>query len=277
VGPGDCYVHQYENALPQAIVVGVPTFGMVSIQWHVSVFGMRAPMNRALAWYHVVGREVGDARNEIVQHALAHVGAGGERASHVFFIDDDTLPPPDALISLLGRKLPIVSALYFAKTAHPQPLMLAEKLGGVIDTWEPGSLVPCYAHGMGCTLIELRVFRDLYAQGRVETAPKSDLNHCNVCGGSGRAKQSPADACGGCFGTGQLIAWFKTTREFRDQNGASVLHYETEDVHFLERAAAAGYQPTVDTAVLAWHWDAGLRKAYPLDGWADKMRTGTPA
>lgn len=274
---GDFYIHQYDGAIPGAIVVGVPTFGMVSIQWHVGMLGLRSPMNRMLHWYHVVGREVGDARNEIVQHALAHHGAAGEPASHVFFVDDDTLPPPDALVTLLGRRLPIVSGLYFAKTQFPQPLILADKFGGVVTDFEPGSLVKCYAHGMGCTLIEVKVFRDLYERGLVEALPKTDLDHCRACGGTGKARKSPADPCGGCFGTGQVIAWFKTTREFHDHEGVPLLHYETEDVHFLERATTAGYQPTVDTAVMAWHWHSGERRAYPLGDWAAAMRGGAPA
>lgn len=277
MGHGDFYIHQYDGALPGAIVVGVPTFGQVSIQWHVGMLALRSPLNRVLNWYHVVGREVGDARNEIVQHALAHVGACGERASHVFFVDDDTLAPPDALVTLLGRKLPIVSGLYFAKTQFPQPLMLKSRLGGVIETWAPGSLVPCYAHGMGCTLIDLQVFRDLYALGSVVTLPKTDVDFCHACHGTGRATRTPSDPCGGCFGTGLLVGWFKTTREFSDHDGTPLLHYETEDVHFLERATAAGYQPTVDTSVLAYHWHSGERRAYPLADWTALMAAGVPA
>lgn len=268
---GDLTVHHYTAALPGAIVVGVPTFGQVSINWHVGVMGLRSPMNRMLHWYHVVGREVGDARNEIVQHALAYVGATGERASHVLFIDDDVLIPPDALITLLGRKLPICSGLYFAKTQFPQPLMLKGPLDGVIAKWDPGSLVPCYAHGMGCTLIEVRVFRDLMERGAVHALPKTDLDFCRACGGTGMSKTHPTDPCGGCQGTGQRFAWFKTTRDWDETSRCAVQHYQTEDVYFLERAAAAGHPPVVDTSVFCWHWHAGERRAYPLGDWASVL------
>jgi hypothetical protein len=156
--PDDVRIVQYEGERPGLIVVGVPTFGAVSIQWHGHMMQLQTPLNRALRHLYVQGKEVGDARNEIVEHALALVGPLGERVSHVLFIDDDVLLPPDAVARLLAHKLPIIAGLYYAKTIAPQPLVLADRFGGVRTDWTPGDLVECYAHGMGCTLIAREVF-----------------------------------------------------------------------------------------------------------------------
>lgn len=270
--PSDVLIHQYQAATPSVIVLGVPTFGMVSIHWHAAMLALQQPMNRAVRHSYVMGREVGDARNEIVQYALGLRGPMGERASHVFFIDDDTLPPPGALVSLLAHRLPIVAGLYYAKTQAPQPLVLGDAYAGTLP-FTPGDLVPCGGHGMGCTLIDVAVFRALWEQGLVTPAEKTDLERCRVCGGTGRRDD---EDCGGCFGTGAIVRWYATVREYQTTLGdVPILHYQTEDMHFLERAKKAGHQPTVDTSIFCWHWHAQEQRAYPVRQWEQYRTTGT--
>ena len=147
---------------PEAIVVGIPTFGMVSIYWHLqlnALFQLGKPMNRALTPRVVKGQRVDDARNEIVRHALALEETDGVRATHVFFIDDDVIITPEGLLTLLAHDRPIVSGLYFAKTPTLQPLLFEGPYQGASMRWEPGEVVECYAHGMGYTLIKTEVFR----------------------------------------------------------------------------------------------------------------------
>lgn len=219
-------IYQYDQSEPRIIFVGVPTFGAVSIQWHGHMMQLQTPLNRVVRHCYIQGREVGDARNEIVRHALALEGPLGERASHVLFIDDDVLVPPDAIARLLAHKRPIVSGLYYAKTVTPQPLMLRDAQGGIITDFEPGSVVDCWAHGMGCTLIARDVFE---------------------------AVEAP---------------WFKTTRQQQSEHdGVPVFFSQTEDVYFLQRAKALGYQPAVDTSLFCWHWQMSERQAYPLQQW----------
>lgn len=210
-----------------SILLGVPTFGAVSIEWHGSMMTLQQPMNRSIRHAYVKGKEVGDARNMIVRQALEFRGLLGERISHIFFVDDDVLIPSHALTQLLSHNLPIVSGLYYAKTLTPQPLMLDEAFNGLKTEWTEGDLVPCVAHGMGCTLIETKVFEAL---------------------GDG--------------------PWFKTTNEsFINAQGTPVQWHQTEDVFFLKRAKDAGFQPTVDTGLFAFHYSMSEHVGYPLDKW----------
>lgn len=227
----DVAIYQYDQSAPRIILVGVPTFGAVSIQWHGHMMQLQTPLNRVVRHVYVQGKEVGDARNEIAQQALDLVGPLGERVSHVLFIDDDVLVPPDTIARLLAHKRPIVSGLYYAKTPAPQPLILMSPQGGVLDSWDDGAVVDCFAHGMGCTLIAREVF---------EAVPQP---------------------------------WFQTTRErVTDHRGVPVFVSETEDVHFLRRAAEAGYQPCVDTGLFCFHWSAVDRCGYPLHKWRAHTR-----
>ena len=71
-------IRQYEGRTPLVILVGVPSFGMVSIQWHSHMMQLQQPLNCVLRHLYVQGKEVGDARNEIVETALAYRGALGQ-------------------------------------------------------------------------------------------------------------------------------------------------------------------------------------------------------
>jgi hypothetical protein len=242
----------HETKPRDVIVLGVPTFGQVHVFWASRLFAnLRHPMNRIVRTIIVVGREVGDARNEIVSRALAIEEQDPTlRCSHVFFVDDDVLVHPDALVKLLAHKRPIVSGLYFAKSSVPTPLVLSGEDEGTEFSWTPGDLVECWAHGMGVTLIEADVFRRL----RAETDLGQD--------GKGYPK------------------WFATTRDEAlvvRPDGVPRVHNQTEDVYFLRRAASLGYQPAVDTSPqsFAFHWAQVEQRAYPIKQWFEYQRQGT--
>ena len=230
------------------IALCVPTFGQVHIYWASKLFGERRdPMNRDVRNFVCIGKEVGAARNELVQKVLEHEERTGRRCSHVFFVDDDVIIHPEVLVKLLEADRDIVSGLYYAKTAVAQPLVLMED--GLSRSWVPGELVDCWAHGMGITLIRTDVFRRL----RDETPLGVDD-----------------------YG---MPGWFKTVREVElyGANGHTVVRNQTEDISFLRKAAALGYQPCVDTSAQAfgWHWAAGEHRAYPLKQWVEFQQKGT--
>jgi hypothetical protein len=234
----------------RVIYLGVPTFGQVSIRWHAHMMQLQSPLNRSVFHGYGLGWEVGQARNYLVDQALSWQNEHGHTVSHVFFVDDDVLIPPYALSVLLSRKRPIVSGLYYAKTPTPQPLILTDPLGGVLDPVPRNQVVECYAHGMGCTLIEIGVFRALLEHGLVEYET---------------------------FQGGQrLPQFYKTTRDKLTQNdaGTPTIGNETEDVHFLKLAAQLGYRAAVDTGVFGFHWDQKGQQAYPLHLWDEFQRTG---
>jgi hypothetical protein len=237
----------------RVIYLGVPTLGTVSIRWHAHLMQLQNPMFRAVFHGYGVGFEVGQARNYLVEQAMQWTDAQGRTVSHVFFVDDDVLVPPYALSVLLDRKRPIVSGLYYAKTENVAPLLFHGHGLGVAQSVPRNTVVECFAHGMGCTLIELRVFRELLEAGLVqyETLPNGQT----------------------------LPQFFKTTRdEFRlESNGQKLtpsLYQETEDVHFLKLARQLGYTAAVDTSVFCFHWDEKQRIGYPRHLWDEFQRTG---
>src|SRR6266480_2969836 len=87
------------------------------------------------------------------------------KAHHVFFLDTDVYVPEDALQRLLRHKLPIVSGLYARRHHPPWNQMLKTVEGGYKPVgqgeYEKGSLQECDALGMGCCLIETKVFKEM--------------------------------------------------------------------------------------------------------------------
>ena len=102
------------------------------------------------------------ARNSIVKAMMGKERAPVEcsTASHLFFIDDDTLLPPDALTRLLAHDVPIVSGFYTIRHAPFWPIPSRKVPGGtyVHITKYCKGLQEVDLVGAGCLLIKREVF-----------------------------------------------------------------------------------------------------------------------
>ncbi len=92
------------------------------------------------------------ARNKLVEDALEL------EPTHIFFLDDDTLPPPDAIDRLLSCKKRIVSGLYFGRH-DPKPIAFERLSDGRYTSIVRNGLFKADAVGLGCLLVEADVFR----------------------------------------------------------------------------------------------------------------------
>ncbi len=230
--------------------IGIPSYGMTHLFFTARLLNLRLPMNRAVRWFFVIGKEVGQARNEICARALqVEEDDPREKVEELLFIDDDVLFHPDMLLKLFQHDLPIVSGLYYSKTSVPTPLVLHGEFEGTAKKWTPGELVECAAHGMGLCLMKT----DLLKRLRDET----DLG---------------VDA-------GGFPAWFRTRRDegIVRADGVSATYNATEDVYFLQQVRALGVQPVVDTSAQAfgWHLDTQKQIAYPAAQWDEFTKKGT--
>lgn len=252
-GAADSIDISVHNTGPRpVIVVGIPSFGMVHMFFLKAYYNLRMPMNTIAKHVYVVGKEVGDARNEIVARALALEEQDPSiRCSKIFFIDDDVMLHPDALLKLHAHDRPIISGLYYAKTSVPTPLVLHGEFEGTAQSWTPGDVVECYGHGMGMCLIDADVFRRM--------RDELDLG---------------VDKWG-------HPRWFQTTRDeahpILTADGSRKIANETEDMHFLRLAKQLGYATAVDTSAqtFGWHLDTKAMTAYPLKQFKEYQEKGT--
>lgn len=242
-------LNHYPSGPRPVIVIGIPSFGMVHLLFVARYYNLRMPMNTIQKHVYVVGKEVGDARNEIVAKALALEEQDPSiRCEKIFFLDDDVLVHPDALLKLLQHHRPIVSGLYYTKTSVPTPLVLHGEFAGTATDWTPGDLVECWGHGMGICLIDAEVFRRVRDELDIGVDPHG------------------------------FPAWFKTTRDAAivKPNGGRAIANQTEDMRFLELARQLGYRTAVDTSPQAfgWHLDTKTGVAYPEKQWREFASTG---
>lgn len=114
------------------------------------------------------------ARNEIVDMVLhpevprppqypTGIGNRYKDVSHILFVDDDMIFPPNGLMRLLSHKLPIVGGLYFARIEPHLPVVYRHVDG---NQWVPvtefcAGLQEVDAIGFGFCLVERTVFEKL--------------------------------------------------------------------------------------------------------------------
>jgi len=139
-------------------VIGVPTFGKVTMDWNLAFSGLQKPL--ASSWIPWIPRNkrIDEARNEIIEFALSPE----INAEYVLFIDDDVLVPPNALLQMLNRRKDIVNGVYIGKCEEGfMPLLFREQIAGPYVDWKKGEFFQIDSAGCGCTLIKTDVFRKL--------------------------------------------------------------------------------------------------------------------
>src|ERR1035438_5684300 len=80
------------------LCIGLPFCGRpVSPEWAVCLACQNYPLNTKRSLYSTKGKEIGEARNEIVESALK------ENAKYLWLLDDDVVPPAYALRSMMNE------------------------------------------------------------------------------------------------------------------------------------------------------------------------------
>lgn len=221
-----------------------------SLWWCKSTESILWPNNTGKSLFYVedlVGGEIAEARNCIVQTILNYEQAG-HKISHLFWLDDDVIiPRGGALLQLLHHDRDIASGVYFTKLPGNQasPLIYPGPHGGT-DIFKPNRTYEVWGHGMGLTLIKL----DVYKRMRDELKLPYDKYNCPE--------------------------WYKTSKNNDDmvvENDVVKTGF-TEDLFFLDNASKLGYKPLVDTNkhAFGFHYDHETRKGYPEEQWNDWLQ-----
>ncbi len=121
-------VFEKTEAAQTRIMIGIPMTGLVRSEWMLARYGQVIPCNwsqvdclQFLDQWSPVGFLVAGARNII---ASACVEQGFE---WLFFIDHDTIIPPNTILKwndrMLKKDVPVYSGLYFTKSLPSEPLV----------------------------------------------------------------------------------------------------------------------------------------------------------
>lgn len=140
------------------LVLAVPSSGrFVPIEWSVALLSLQIPMNMGFAQLLSRNRNRGEGRNGLVEEARK-MGA-----EYLFFLDDDTVIPPNTLLALIKElesdpDAMVCGGIYTSKTNPAQPLVFKEQDGGTHWRWRFGDVFPCWGLGTGCMMIRMSVF-----------------------------------------------------------------------------------------------------------------------
>lgn len=137
------------------VVVGIPSFGMVSTYFLQARQGQQFPLVSSSVDKIVLNKPIAEARNEIVEFALS------QGANYIYWLDDDVIAPSDAFLKLWRHQKDIVNGVYWSKSNPPMPLLFRGHLDGPYLNWRVGDFIEIDAAGSGLTLVKSEVYRKL--------------------------------------------------------------------------------------------------------------------
>lgn len=119
----------------------------------------RVPQGAKLHLFTSQGTLIADQRQNLVKEALK------VNADYVLFLDTDMRFPKDAFDRLVAHGKPIVAANYSTRRLPPKPVAFADEFCRThVYTRETSTgLEKVYAVGMGCMLIDTKVFQAMPA------------------------------------------------------------------------------------------------------------------
>lgn len=149
--------------------------------------GLVKPAGTIVTTIH--GQSPAKARNLAIEQAIIN------NCTHVFFIDDDMIPPPNTLMKLMEHNKDIVSALYLLRKYPHRPAFFDKAYddGKCQFTKLKGSgLVKGVNCGLGAVLISIDVFKKL-EQPWVRLGEVEKDGWCDDIGFFNRCRQAGFD------------------------------------------------------------------------------------
>lgn len=139
-----------------SVLIAVPTRGRATHRFWAPLADLAAYMARHLPHY---GIEIEPAESSLVLQArqgLAHK-ALAMAVTHIFWLDDDMIFPPDALARLLRHGGPVIGANYTTRTQPIRPT--AAKDGALVYSKGKSGIEEVDHVALGCCLTDIAIFQ----------------------------------------------------------------------------------------------------------------------
>jgi hypothetical protein len=257
--------------------IGIACNVMQSYQWSTGIMNLLINEERNNGIYINAVRAVGSAlpdhnrnavicdtykRNHLTDSNRSEVTRGflSGDADWLFWIDDDTVPPIDAISRLLKSGRDFIAGLYFQPAPPFAPIAYRRReIDGLyypVYDYNEGALIKVDSVGMGCTLIHRSVYQriidsfDVFIKrnGSVQVVRK-DLVLGDKVEKHKVIKEPYVED--GIYHEQYSVATEDDHRQFPFY----LLEYgRTEDYHFCELANQIGIYPWLDTTVVCDHW-----------------------
>lgn len=160
--PGDrTFISQtyFSGVYQHRVMLGIPTMGVVRIEWHNAVNGLIIPVNWSNSMQTPIGFRVDDAQNIVCKEAME------KNFEWLLLLEDDVLPPPDLLVKveqhMEAKSAPIVSGLYPLKSTQAMPFIFRGRGNGTFRDFKTGDKVWADGVPTGCLLVHMSVIREM--------------------------------------------------------------------------------------------------------------------
>lgn len=248
----DSGVKTYSNRL----LVATPTTGIIRMEWAAARYGMAIPSNfskidmqQYMSSFIPLRYTISDAQNMIANEAVT------KNFEWLLIIEDDTIPPPDALIRfneyIASREYPVVSGLYFTRSDPPDPMVYRGRGNSFYKDWKIGDKVMVDGVPTGMLLISVDLLRAVWSE-------------------------APEYSCGGYMIRRVFDTPVKTW--FNEESGAQETLTGTSDLDFCTKVIADGYLAKagwpelakekypylIDTNIYCKHQDRSSGTQFPI-------------
>lgn len=163
------------------ILIGIPTQEMARAAiFYDYVDLLQKPKDCEIVHTRSHGQSPARNRNLIIQQGI------DSEVDYIFFIDDDCLIPPNALVKLFEHNVDCVTGLYNMRNYPHRPILFDEVHANGACHWrdlkdnETG-LIEIVATGMGCLLTKIDVFKKIRAIGHKHWVTLGELEHDHWC------------------------------------------------------------------------------------------------
>lgn len=109
--------------------------------------------------------QIRNKRVDLAKERLAEL-ALKNNCQWAFFVDDDTIPPPDTLLKMIklwksDPKYKVISGVYWSKSNPPVPLIFKGGLEGSFWDWTTQDLIKADGAGAGCLFVDTEIFKKM--------------------------------------------------------------------------------------------------------------------
>lgn len=161
------------------VLVGILHTDVTTLSWSFGIRNLIIPgkeeHRRFSPFMPVCGMPFDHARNACAQQCLA-LGA-----EWMFFLDSDVVPPRDALLRLISRRLPFVAGVYHRRSPPAGVPVMQKPAGQWVLHYPPNTLIEVDVVGSGCMLIHRSVLESMPpqdpARGKTYFDWKVDMAH----------------------------------------------------------------------------------------------------
>lgn len=228
----------YDIKLGTRVVMCIPTLSKNprTPLWIDGMGGLQMPLGSSLGRKWRTDKPIAQAREELCVEAISM------DAEYIFFLGDDVIPPPSALLTLLEKIghtftnrdgedqiAQMITGIYWTKTYPPEPYIFRRDAGqsggtglltGTYRNWVAGEFFDVDIAGCDCLLIETRMLKEI---------PRP---------------------------------WFST--DWIWEPGQKPSSIATEDYYFYTKAREYGFRIWADTSIECWHEDRDTGATFGL-------------